>query len=171
MGQLQCCDSSSMPTRQHDEIETSRVDDEDGNDSFPPSDFSSSQIDEFNPGFYAVPEAPIVASHRVHDDEPHGLGQDDAIDCSASERRLRRELSELECNEDGIGIQTASFSRAEWLLQLNGAPGTIYDGEEFVLRFRFTDDYPMDSPEVPFESLAVIRCVLVRSLTTFAVVV
>merc|ERR1719482_1777022 len=36
------------------------------------------------------------------------------------------------------------------MLQLNGASGTVYDTEVFTLRFRFTDKYPMESPEVIF---------------------
>ncbi|KAG2379641.1 hypothetical protein C9374_006758 [Naegleria lovaniensis] len=33
---------------------------------------------------------------------------------------------------------------------LFGAKGTIYEGEEFLLRFKFPNDYPLSSPEVVF---------------------
>jgi ubiquitin-conjugating enzyme E2 W len=36
------------------------------------------------------------------------------------------------------------------MLELHGAPGTLYDEEVFVLRFRFTEKYPMEAPEVIF---------------------
>ena len=35
-------------------------------------------------------------------------------------------------------------------MHLEGAQGTIYQGEKYTLKIRFTDDYPMDSPEVVF---------------------
>ena len=75
--------------------------------------------------------------------------EDDLVIADIYQRRLRRELSDLE-NQEGVTIQTANFSPAEWTLQLNGAPGTLYDGEVFVLRFRFTKTYPMEAPEVIF---------------------
>ncbi len=37
-----------------------------------------------------------------------------------------------------------------WNVTFTGAPSTIYAGETYTLRIRFTDDYPMDSPEVVF---------------------
>lgn len=37
------------------------------------------------------------------------------------------------------------------MLSINGAQGTIYEGEQFQLQFRFGPKYPFDSPEVtPF---------------------
>lgn len=34
------------------------------------------------------------------------------------------------------------------VVSLNGAQGTIYEGEQFQLQFRFGPKYPFDSPEV-----------------------
>lgn len=31
---------------------------------------------------------------------------------------------------------------------MEGVPGTLYEGEKFVLQFKFTNKYPFDSPEV-----------------------
>ena len=33
-------------------------------------------------------------------------------------------------------------------IDIEGAPGTLYDGEKFQLQFKFTDQYPFDSPQV-----------------------
>ena len=33
-------------------------------------------------------------------------------------------------------------------IDIEGAPGTLYDGEKFQLLFKFTDQYPFDSPQV-----------------------
>lgn len=37
-----------------------------------------------------------------------------------------------------------------WLISFTGAAGTLYAGETYTLRIRFTSDYPMDSPECVF---------------------
>lgn len=38
-----------------------------------------------------------------------------------------------------------------WYVRLVGAEGTPYANEEYLLRFRFTDEYPIEAPEVIFE--------------------
>jgi len=37
-----------------------------------------------------------------------------------------------------------------WYVRFTGAAGSLYAGESYTLRIKFTDDYPMDSPEVTF---------------------
>lgn len=37
-------------------------------------------------------------------------------------------------------------------IDIEGAPGTLYDGEKFQLLFKFSDQYPFDSPQVKKES-------------------
>ncbi|KAK0428817.1 hypothetical protein QR680_011024 [Steinernema hermaphroditum] len=39
-----------------------------------------------------------------------------------------------------------------WFINVKAAQGTIYEGEEYVLRVKFTDDYPFKPPEVVFIS-------------------
>lgn len=34
---------------------------------------------------------------------------------------------------------------------MKGAEGTLYQGEDFELQFRFSSKYPFDSPEVSLE--------------------
>lgn len=41
---------------------------------------------------------------------------------------------------------------------MEGAPGTLYEGEKFQLLFKFSSRYPFDSPQVSSRGL-VIRCV------------
>lgn len=31
---------------------------------------------------------------------------------------------------------------------MDGVPGTLYEGEQFELQFKFSNKYPFDSPEV-----------------------
>jgi len=33
-------------------------------------------------------------------------------------------------------------------IDIEGASGTLYDGEKFQLLFKFSDQYPFDSPQV-----------------------
>ena len=35
-----------------------------------------------------------------------------------------------------------------WIVDLDGAPGTLFEGEKFQLGFKFGSRYPFDSPQV-----------------------
>lgn len=35
-----------------------------------------------------------------------------------------------------------------WIINMEGVPGTLYEGELFQLQFKFSNKYPFDSPEV-----------------------
>uniref|UniRef100_A0A3P9MFF9 N-terminal E2 ubiquitin-conjugating enzyme n=1 Tax=Oryzias latipes TaxID=8090 RepID=A0A3P9MFF9_ORYLA len=37
-----------------------------------------------------------------------------------------------------------------WIVDMEGAPGTLYEGEKFQLLFKFSGRYPFDSPQVMF---------------------
>uniref|UniRef100_A0A914P1P6 N-terminal E2 ubiquitin-conjugating enzyme n=1 Tax=Panagrolaimus davidi TaxID=227884 RepID=A0A914P1P6_9BILA len=71
----------------------------------------------------------------------------------ASQRRLAKELAQL-ATEPPVGVKVDDQSTASnlrvWNVQMEGAPGTLYDGEKFTLQFRFDDQYPFSSPEVVF---------------------
>mmetsp|Transcript_123725 Transcript_123725/g.385283 ORF Transcript_123725/g.385283 Transcript_123725/m.385283 type:complete len:151 (-) Transcript_123725:160-612(-) len=66
-------------------------------------------------------------------------------------RRLQRELEALRARpvEEGIAVEDAS-DIARWSVGVTGAPGTLYAGEHFTLRFAFPPRYPFESPEVVF---------------------
>lgn len=66
--------------------------------------------------------------------------------------RLQKELKDLQQKpqEDGVFIEEVR-STGQWVVGITGAPGTLYDGEKFLLRFSFPSVYPMESPEVVFE--------------------
>ncbi|CAG8553980.1 14470_t:CDS:2 [Cetraspora pellucida] len=62
-------------------------------------------------------------------------------------KRLSKELIDLKINPPaGIEV-TESDSFKCWKLSLDGVEGTLYAGERFTLEFRFTPNYPMESPE------------------------
>lgn len=35
-----------------------------------------------------------------------------------------------------------------WTIHMDGVSGTLYEGEQFQLLFKFNNKYPFDSPEV-----------------------
>ncbi|XP_037982910.1 ubiquitin-conjugating enzyme E2 W isoform X2 [Motacilla alba alba] len=41
-------------------------------------------------------------------------------------------------------------SITQWIVDMEGAPGTLYEGEKFQLLFKFSSRYPFDSPQVMF---------------------
>ncbi|XP_008472807.2 ubiquitin-conjugating enzyme E2 W, partial [Diaphorina citri] len=72
---------------------------------------------------------------------------------SPSERRLQKELMSL-MKEPPPGMEVDSDKAEQnlnlWTIHMKGAEGTLYDGEEFQLQFKFGPKYPFDSPEVTF---------------------
>merc|ERR1712046_513001 len=57
----------------------------------------------------------------------------------------------------GEGIILEDVSDQEWKIRVRGAPGTLYDGECFTLRFGFPQRYPLESPEVVFVGTAPVH--------------
>ncbi|KAK9768388.1 hypothetical protein K7432_001048 [Basidiobolus ranarum] len=65
-------------------------------------------------------------------------------------RRLMKELKELTlAPPSGLKILEANDLN-RWVLILEGASGTLYEGETFNLEFRFSTSYPIEAPEVIF---------------------
>ena len=55
-------------------------------------------------------------------------------------------------NEDReMGLHVSIVSEMQWRVSFQG-PSPLYTGESFSLRIRFTNEYPMESPEVIFEA-------------------
>jgi ubiquitin-protein ligase len=64
-----------------------------------------------------------------------------------STRRLQKELQSF--NIDNPGSMTVNEIDAQrWEVTLNDLSGTIYAGEKHTLRITFSDNYPIESPEV-----------------------
>lgn len=45
---------------------------------------------------------------------------------------------------------------SRWIVDMEGAPGTLYEGEKFQLLFKFSSRYPFDSPQVTALLLKII---------------
>nr|XP_022314300.1 ubiquitin-conjugating enzyme E2 W-like isoform X2 [Crassostrea virginica] len=68
-------------------------------------------------------------------------------------KRLQKELQALlKDPPHGVKVDAQSIYKnlSEWIVDLDGAPGTLFEGEKFQLGFKFGSRYPFDSPQVMF---------------------
>lgn len=61
-----------------------------------------------------------------------------------------QELEKFTADAASDGLAVEVVSNDIWMVSFVGAEGTLYAQEKYTLRVRFTNDYPMDSPEVVF---------------------
>ncbi|SCP02808.1 ubiquitin-conjugating enzyme, putative [Plasmodium malariae] len=66
-----------------------------------------------------------------------------------SKRRLEKERIEL-LNENENTIKLIQEYADKWIIQIKGAENTLYSNETFKMQFKFTEKYPIESPEVVF---------------------
>ncbi|OUM68705.1 hypothetical protein PIROE2DRAFT_38947 [Piromyces sp. E2] len=65
-------------------------------------------------------------------------------------KRLMKELSDLQ-NHPPAGVVLEDVNDLNcWKINILGAKDTLYEGEIFTLKFSFSNNYPIDSPEVVF---------------------
>ncbi|XP_054152906.1 ubiquitin-conjugating enzyme E2 W-like [Oppia nitens] len=72
---------------------------------------------------------------------------------ASMQKRLQKELLAIQ-KEPPIGV-TVNESNigpnlTQWIVDIDGPVGTLYEGEHFQLLFKFSPKYPFDSPEVTF---------------------
>lgn len=65
-------------------------------------------------------------------------------------KRLTKEKKDLLTRPPDCVSMKEPEQPYEWFVTIKGAEGTLYNNEEFQLRFRFPERYPLDSPEVMF---------------------
>ncbi|TKR63090.1 hypothetical protein L596_026967 [Steinernema carpocapsae] len=71
----------------------------------------------------------------------------------ASSYRIKAELKNFFENPPDCMVLDAEKTAEDthtWFINVEAAKGTIYEGEKYVLRVRFSDDYPFKPPEVVF---------------------
>jgi len=57
-----------------------------------------------------------------------------------------------------INVETStSGDLSEWNVKINGAEGTLYEGETFNLLLKFGSNYPFEPPEVTFTGEAPVH--------------
>ncbi|XP_060761569.1 probable ubiquitin-conjugating enzyme E2 W-A isoform X2 [Neoarius graeffei] len=72
---------------------------------------------------------------------------------ASMQKRLQKELLALRSDPPpGMTLNERSVQNTitEWFIDMEGAPGTLYEGEKFQLFFKFGSRYPFDSPQVMF---------------------
>lgn len=62
-------------------------------------------------------------------------------------RRIEKEAQRFN-DETCAEVRLEVISTTVWHVHISGVPGTIYQGENFVLRVTFDAKYPMECPEV-----------------------
>ncbi len=65
-------------------------------------------------------------------------------------KRLQKEKREMALAPPPGTTLLEGDSLIEWIVELQGAESTLYSGERFLVRFKFGNNYPLDSPEVVF---------------------
>ncbi|XP_026879752.2 probable ubiquitin-conjugating enzyme E2 W-B isoform X1 [Electrophorus electricus] len=71
----------------------------------------------------------------------------------SQQKRLHKELLALQNDPPpGMTLNEKSVQNTitQWIIDMEGASGTIYEGERFQLLFKFSSRYPFDSPQVMF---------------------
>eukprot|EP00250_Pteridium_aquilinum_P023138 c26267_g1_i1 orf=100-579(+) len=64
--------------------------------------------------------------------------------------RIQTEFHEWLMNPPSEFEYTATDDLQRWVVKIFGAPGTLYENETFQLQIDFTDQYPMEAPQVIF---------------------
>eukprot|EP01057_Protomagalhaensia_wolfi_P002273 Protomagalhaensia_wolfi_Nauph_80__2272@NODE_2484_length_1079_cov_154_210577_g1945_i0_p1_GENE_NODE_2484_length_1079_cov_154_210577_g1945_i0NODE_2484_length_1079_cov_154_210577_g1945_i0_p1_ORF_typecomplete_len192_score14_72UQ_con/PF00179_26/1_1e27ProkE2_B/PF14461_6/3e07UEV/PF05743_13/0_00028_NODE_2484_length_1079_cov_154_210577_g1945_i05041052 len=76
------------------------------------------------------------------------------LHATLGKRRLEKELEALVNAQNDptkpIRLHGVEPETSSWFLRIQGAEGTVYRGENFLVRFSFTEGYPIESPEVVF---------------------
>ncbi|KAK4387495.1 GTPase HflX [Sesamum angolense] len=64
--------------------------------------------------------------------------------------RLQKELVEWQVNPPAGFKHKVTDNLQRWIIEVNGAPGTLYAGETYQLQVDFPEHYPMEAPQVIF---------------------
>ncbi|KAL7255769.1 hypothetical protein ACSBR1_009823 [Camellia fascicularis] len=64
--------------------------------------------------------------------------------------RLQKELVEWQVNPPVGFNHKVTDNLQRWVIEVNGAPGTLYANEKYQLQVDFPEHYPMESPQVIF---------------------
>lgn len=64
--------------------------------------------------------------------------------------RLQKELVEWQVNPPVGFKHKVTDSLQRWIIEVNGAPGTLYSNESYQLQVDFPEHYPMEAPQVIF---------------------
>lgn len=71
------------------------------------------------------------------------------------QKRLQKEFLAIQKDSPpGVKVDFKNITiyndMTQWIVDIEGADKSLYDGEHFQLQFRFSPQYPFESPEVTF---------------------
>ncbi|KAJ7515962.1 hypothetical protein O6H91_22G036200 [Diphasiastrum complanatum] len=64
--------------------------------------------------------------------------------------RLQKELSEWQVNPPVGFKHKVTDNLQKWIIEVTGAPATLYANEQYQLQVDFPEHYPMEAPQVIF---------------------
>ncbi|GAU26266.1 hypothetical protein TSUD_224560 [Trifolium subterraneum] len=64
--------------------------------------------------------------------------------------RLQKELVEWQVNPPTGFKHKVTDNLQRWVIEVTGAPGTLYTNETYQLQVDFPENYPMEAPQVIF---------------------
>ncbi|XP_034684280.1 ubiquitin-conjugating enzyme 15 isoform X2 [Vitis riparia] len=64
--------------------------------------------------------------------------------------RLQKELVEWQVNPPAGFKHKVTDNLQRWVIEVHGAPGTLYANESYQLQVDFPEHYPMEAPQVIF---------------------
>ncbi|GJY70248.1 probable ubiquitin-conjugating enzyme E2 18 [Tanacetum coccineum] len=64
--------------------------------------------------------------------------------------RLQKELTEWQINPPSGFTHRVTDNLQRWVIEVNGAQGTIYANDKYQLQVDFPENYPMEAPQVIF---------------------
>ncbi|KAL1185577.1 hypothetical protein V6Z11_A01G123300 [Gossypium hirsutum] len=62
--------------------------------------------------------------------------------------RLQKELVEWQVNPPTGFKHKVTDNLQRWIIEVNGAPGTLYANETYQLQVDFPEHYPMEAPQI-----------------------
>ncbi|KAK1390563.1 hypothetical protein POM88_018741 [Heracleum sosnowskyi] len=77
--------------------------------------------------------------------------------------RLQKELVEWQVNPPSGFKHKVTDNLQRWVIQVNGAPGTLYSNETYQLQVDFPEHYPMEAPQLYYQIEPELEADLSRS--------
>ncbi|CAN1824093.1 Probable ubiquitin-conjugating enzyme E2 18 [Linum perenne] len=80
-------------------------------------------------------------------------------------KRLQKELAEWQLNPPSTFNLNVTDNLQRWVIEVNGAPGTLYAEEKYQLQVDFPEHYPMEAPQLDGVCLVVVEfCCLIEQV-------
>ncbi|XP_016452654.1 serpin-ZX isoform X1 [Nicotiana tabacum] len=93
--------------------------------------------------------SPENLHYAPSDDEDHSSPKNQTLSEMAC-NRLHTELGNWQVNPpSGFNLEPSDYLQ-RWLIEVNGAPGTLYANETYQLQAEFPEHYPIKAPQVIF---------------------